>query len=57
MQCLDCVSFVFNRCLKDETLKVFSSTGPTFQFGVQAFKFTGNFDQVTQDEAESWNIR
>ncbi|XP_034426032.1 CUB and zona pellucida-like domain-containing protein 1 [Hippoglossus hippoglossus] len=42
-----------NGCLKDETIKVFSSTGPTFKFGVQAFKFTGNFDQVTQDEAET----
>ncbi|CAB1422149.1 unnamed protein product [Pleuronectes platessa] len=35
-----------NGCLKDETIKVFSSTGPTFKFGVQAFKFTGNYDQV-----------
>ncbi|XP_029904532.1 uncharacterized protein LOC115357253 [Myripristis murdjan] len=37
---------IHNGCLKDETVKVFPSDPMSFQFEVQAFKFTGNFDQV-----------
>ncbi|XP_033847686.2 uncharacterized protein LOC117393785 [Periophthalmus magnuspinnatus] len=33
-------------CQKDETLSVKTSTDTTFNFEVQAFKFTGNNDQV-----------
>lgn len=40
-------SLIENGCIKDETLKVYASRDPTsFNFEVQAFKFTGNFDQV-----------
>ncbi|XP_008295628.1 deleted in malignant brain tumors 1 protein-like [Stegastes partitus] len=35
-----------NGCLQDETLKVYSSPQTEFKFHVQAFKFTGNYDQV-----------
>lgn len=35
-----------NGCLRDETLKVYPSNETSFNFEVQAFKFTGNFDQV-----------
>ncbi|XP_069383924.1 uncharacterized protein [Paralichthys olivaceus] len=35
-----------NGCLKDETVKVFPSNATEFKFGVQAFKFTGNLEQV-----------
>ncbi|XP_036951660.1 uncharacterized protein LOC119018250 [Acanthopagrus latus] len=35
-----------NGCIQDETLKVHTSTNDSFNFEVQAFKFTGNFDQV-----------
>ncbi|XP_041645660.1 oncoprotein-induced transcript 3 protein-like [Cheilinus undulatus] len=40
-------SLIENGCIKDETLKVYASSDPTsFNFEVQAFKFTGNYDQV-----------
>ncbi|XP_040890553.1 uncharacterized protein LOC121179666 [Toxotes jaculatrix] len=35
-----------NGCLEDETLKVHPSNQSSFNFEVQAFKFTGNYDQV-----------
>ncbi|XP_047436360.1 uncharacterized protein LOC125005227 [Mugil cephalus] len=35
-----------NGCLEDETLTVHSSAQTEFNFEVQAFKFTGNYDQV-----------
>ncbi|XP_027136823.1 uncharacterized protein LOC109142424 isoform X1 [Larimichthys crocea] len=36
-----------NGCLKDETVKVYPTTDLTsYNFQVQAFKFTGNYDQV-----------
>uniref|UniRef100_UPI0037E94F65 uncharacterized protein n=1 Tax=Semicossyphus pulcher TaxID=241346 RepID=UPI0037E94F65 len=35
-----------NGCIQDETLKVHPSDPTSFNFQVQAFKFTGNFDQV-----------
>ncbi|XP_068584832.1 uncharacterized protein [Cebidichthys violaceus] len=35
-----------NGCLKDETLKIHPSNQTSFNFEVQAFKFTGNFEQV-----------
>ncbi|KAM7014993.1 uncharacterized protein LKV04_013139 [Tautogolabrus adspersus] len=40
-------NLIQNGCNKDETLKVQQSDDPTsFNFEVQAFKFTGNYDQV-----------
>lgn len=33
-------------CIRDETVKVHSSKPTEFNFEVQAFKFTGNYDQV-----------
>nr|XP_020511710.1 uncharacterized protein LOC110000715 [Labrus bergylta] len=40
-------NLIQNGCNKDETLKVYRSDDPTsFKFEVQAFKFTGNYDQV-----------
>ncbi|XP_026176207.1 uncharacterized protein LOC113138184 isoform X2 [Mastacembelus armatus] len=35
---------VKNGCIKDETFKVYSSDRTSFNFEVQAFKFTGNYD-------------
>ncbi|XP_070687548.1 oncoprotein-induced transcript 3 protein-like [Pempheris klunzingeri] len=35
-----------NGCLEDETLKIHPSNDSSFNFEVQAFKFTGNYDQV-----------
>ncbi|XP_061563255.1 uncharacterized protein LOC133418534 [Cololabis saira] len=35
-----------NGCLEDETVQVHSSDPTAFNFEVQAFKFTGDFDQV-----------
>lgn len=35
-----------NGCIRDETLKVADSPQTEFRFQVQAFKFTGNYDQV-----------
>ncbi|XP_035507868.1 uncharacterized protein LOC118320851 [Morone saxatilis] len=35
-----------NGCLQDETVKVYPSNQTVFNFEVQAFKFTGNYDQV-----------
>ncbi|XP_031694929.1 uncharacterized protein LOC116377428 [Anarrhichthys ocellatus] len=35
-----------NGCQMDETLKIHPSNQTSFNFEVQAFKFTGNFDQV-----------
>ncbi|XP_068446683.1 uncharacterized protein [Clinocottus analis] len=35
-----------NGCKQDETFKVYKSDQNTFNFEVQAFKFTGNLDQV-----------
>ncbi|XP_071345849.1 zona pellucida sperm-binding protein 2-like [Trachinotus anak] len=35
-----------NGCLEDETVKVYPSNRTSFNFEVQAFKFTGNYDQV-----------
>ncbi|XP_070766241.1 scavenger receptor cysteine-rich domain-containing protein DMBT1-like [Enoplosus armatus] len=35
-----------NGCLQDETVKVHPSNQTSFNFEVQAFKFTGNFDLV-----------
>lgn len=34
------------RCLLDETVKVYPSNDTTYNFEVQSFKFSGNFDQV-----------
>lgn len=42
-----CVTIhVSRRCIRDETLKVHTSSNDSFNFEVQAFKFTGKFDQV-----------
>eukprot|EP00064_Thunnus_orientalis_P014959 superscaffoldBa00002690_g15007 len=35
-----------NGCLQDETVKIHPSDSKSFNFEVQAFKFTGNYDQV-----------
>ncbi|XP_022603042.1 uncharacterized protein LOC111223249 isoform X1 [Seriola dumerili] len=35
-----------NGCLEDETVQVHPSNQTSFNFEVQAFKFTGNYDQV-----------
>ncbi|KAI3377081.1 hypothetical protein L3Q82_000053 [Scortum barcoo] len=35
-----------NGCLKDETIRVYTSDQRSFNFEVQAFKFTGNYEQV-----------
>ncbi|XP_030580039.1 uncharacterized protein LOC115776464 [Archocentrus centrarchus] len=35
-----------NGCLEDKTVVVYPSDQTIFNFGVQAFKFTGNYDQV-----------
>nr|XP_033495128.1 uncharacterized protein LOC117264894 [Epinephelus lanceolatus] len=35
-----------NGCLQDETIKVHPSDPTSYNFEVQAFKFTGNYDQV-----------
>lgn len=35
-----------NGCQEDETVKVYPSDQTIFNFEVQAFKFTGNYDQV-----------
>ncbi|XP_031613572.1 deleted in malignant brain tumors 1 protein-like [Oreochromis aureus] len=35
-----------NGCVEDETVTIYPSNQTAFNFGVQAFKFTGNYDQV-----------
>ncbi|XP_037550938.1 oncoprotein-induced transcript 3 protein-like [Nematolebias whitei] len=35
-----------NGCVKDETMKIHSSDQTSFNFAVQAFKFSGDYDQV-----------
>ncbi|XP_075907223.1 uncharacterized protein LOC142904771 [Nelusetta ayraudi] len=37
---------VKNGCLLDETMKVYPANDTTYNFEVQSFKFSGNFDQV-----------
>ncbi|KAM4630274.1 uncharacterized protein ACJ7VT_022968 [Polymixia lowei] len=37
---------VRNGCLKDETMNVHPSNSTSFRFEVQAFKFSGNYEQV-----------
>ncbi|KAM9764757.1 uncharacterized protein ACNS7B_020516 [Menidia menidia] len=39
-------SLIRNGCNEDETVKVHPSDPTSFNFEVQAFKFTGNYDQV-----------
>ncbi|XP_071387953.1 uncharacterized protein [Centroberyx affinis] len=39
-------SLIDNGCKTDETVKVHTSDPKSFKFEVQAFKFTGNYDQV-----------
>lgn len=40
------------RCVQDETLTIYPSNQTTFNFEVETFKFTGNYDQVTLDDTE-----
>lgn len=40
------------RCVQDETLKIYPSNQTSFMFGVETFKFTGNYDQVILDNTE-----
>nr|XP_046253195.1 uncharacterized protein LOC124063507 [Scatophagus argus] len=35
-----------NGCIQDETLKIYPSDNTSFNFEVQAFKFTGNYEEV-----------
>ncbi|XP_029001218.1 uncharacterized protein LOC114852760 [Betta splendens] len=37
---------ISNGCIQDETLKIYPSNQTVFNFGVETFKFTGNYDQV-----------
>ncbi|XP_035771425.1 uncharacterized protein LOC102789475 [Neolamprologus brichardi] len=41
-----------NGCVEDETVTIYPSDKTAFNFGVQAFKFTGNYDQVTLDSTK-----
>lgn len=40
------------RCVEDETVTIYPSDKTAFNFRVQAFKFTGNYDQVTLDSTK-----
>lgn len=40
------------RCVEDETVTIYPSNKTAFNFGLQAFKFTGNYDQVTLDSTK-----
>uniref|UniRef100_A0A1A8D1G1 ZP domain-containing protein n=1 Tax=Nothobranchius kadleci TaxID=1051664 RepID=A0A1A8D1G1_NOTKA len=46
-----------NGCLKDETVKIHPSNQTSFNFELQAFKFNGEFDQVTKKSSEFQNGR
>ncbi|KAK2853659.1 hypothetical protein Q5P01_006320 [Channa striata] len=37
---------ISNGCTQDETLQIYQSNQTTVNFGVEAFKFTGNYNQV-----------
>lgn len=53
-----CVTIHFSpRCIQDETLKVYQSNQTTFNFEVQAFKFTGSYDQVIIMNIKSYQIK
>lgn len=47
-----CFLTSFIRCLLDETMKVYPSNDTTYNFEVQSFKFSGNFDQVKIPEQQ-----
>lgn len=47
-----CFLTSFIRCLLDETMKVYPSNDSTYNFEVQSFKFSGNFDQVKIPEQQ-----
>lgn len=40
------------RCVEDKTVTIYPSNKTAFNFGLQAFKFTGNYDQVTLDSTK-----